>query len=253
MMDRSPDSRKRLVEGGFAALVLILVIVFASPIALYLRDIFVNVSAPRESDAEYASLSRGALVARLKDAENELSIVRFQSVLYGLLSDENMKLREILNAPVAPKGVLARVLSRPPRTVYDTLLVDQGASAGIQKNDLVVYQGIALGRVASVGERSALVQLFSSAGTEADVILGTPEAITVAQGLGGGAFEIFVPQGISVSAGDSVRIPGTQSLLLGVIAGVSSKPTDSSQRVSVRSPVSFANLDFIEVIPGERL
>ncbi|MDO8523881.1 MAG: rod shape-determining protein MreC [bacterium] len=253
MMDRSPDSRERLVKGGFAALVLILVVVFASPIAGYLRDIFVNVSAPHESDAEYASLSRDALIARLKSAENELSIVGYQGVLYSLLSDENMKLREILNAPVTPKGILARVLSRPPRTAYDTLLVDQGASAGIQVSDLAVYQGIALGRVASVGEESALVQLFSSAGTEADAILGTPEAIAVAHGLGGGAFEIFVPQGVSVSVGDSVRTSGTASLILGVVAGVSSKPTDSSQKVSVRSPVSFADLDFIEVIPSERL
>lgn len=251
-MEPSRDSRKRFRDTGIAAFVLLAVIFLGSPVAPYVRNLFVYLSVPRPTTSAYALLSRDALISRLTDAEKKLSLIRYQSVLYGLLSDENTKLRQTFNAAPPPKSILARVIARPPKTVYDTLLIDQGAAAGISGNDFAIYDGIALGKVVSEGQSSATVQLFSSPGSDEDVLLGKPQSIAVAHGVGGGAFELSVPQGVAVSVGDPVRIEATQSLLMGVVAGVSSKPTDSLQAVIVRSPVSFADLDFIEIIPNQR-
>ena len=198
---------------------------------------------------ELSALSKDALIARVTADETELSHIKYQTVLYGLLSDENTKLLEMLHATPPVSGVTARVLSRPPQTLYDTILIDQGTGAGVAGGDTVEYQGIALGKIVSAGKTSALAQLFSSPGSEEDVLVGTPGAIAIAEGLGGGAFQLSVPQDVSASQGDLVRLEGGEPLLLGTVVSVSSDPSDSSQTVSVRSPVSFADLDFVEVVP----
>ncbi|MBI3573737.1 hypothetical protein HY090_01675, partial [Candidatus Kaiserbacteria bacterium] len=252
MMGHSRDFRKRVLHTGLGVLVLGVVIFFGSPLALHVRGALVNLLAPHNSDAQYTSLSRDALIARLKDSESALSRIGYQAVLYGLLADENAKLRHILNVAAVPQGILARVLSRPPTSMYDTLVVDQGTAAGVSANDLVEFEDVALGRISSRGVGNSTVRLFSSSGSDEDVTLGKPQAIAVAHGLGGGAFELSVPQGISVSVGDAVRVSGTESLLLGLVGGVFAKPTDSSQTIYVRLPLSLSELDFIEIIPAQK-
>lgn len=248
MMRRWEDSKKRRLKAALAALIFIAVVASVSGTASYLRGIAADILAPRSADPAYASLSRDALIARLADDENQLKDVKYQAVLYGLLAGENAKLKNALHAAPDPAGVLARVLSRPPRTAYDTLLVDQGSSAGIHEGDLAEYQGVALGKVVSVGPGSALVRLFSSPGDDTDAIFGNPAALSVAHGMGGGAFEFSVPQGISVASGDPVRMQGTEALLLAVVVSVSSQPTGASASVHARLPVSLSELDFVTII-----
>ena len=253
MMDRSRDSRGRVQRMGAAALVLVVVLFFSSSVAPYVRGMFLSIFAPK-SDAQhveqYAGLSRDALMSRLADAEKQLSSVQYQSVLYALLADENAKLRQALHDTRASRSILARVLLRPPRSAYDTLLIDQGTASLVSVGDSVSYQSIALGKIVSTGANTSLVQLFSSSGTDQDVILGKPSAIAVSHGMGGGAYELVIPQSVAVSVGDSVKLSGADSLLAGIVSGVSSKPNDTSQTVRVRLPVSFADLDFVEITPS---
>jgi hypothetical protein len=67
--------------------------------------------------------------------------------------------------------------------------------------------------------------------------------------LGGGAFELTIPQEVDVAVGDIVRIPASTSLALGVVTEITAKPTDTSKVVRFAMPVSFGALDFVEVIP----
>jgi cell shape-determining protein MreC len=252
MMDRSQDSRNRFFRTLAAAGVLVLVFFCATPAAPYLRGVFASIVAPRATDSELRGLSRDALIARVVADEEQLSRVKYQAALYTLLSDENTKLLQALHAAPPVGSVVARVIRRPPHALYDTIIIDQGTASGVVGGDMVEYQGIALGKIASAGKESSLVQFFSSPGTNEDVLVGSPKAIVVANGLGGGAFQLFVPRGISVSVGDAVRAEGSVPLLLGTVVSVSSDPSASSQTVSVRSPVSFGDLDFVEVLPTQR-
>jgi cell shape-determining protein MreC len=249
MMIRSQGSKRHAWQPLAALGVLVFVIVLGTSLAPYLRNIFASMFAPNTTDAAYQGLSHDALIARLKADDAELSRVGYQAALYGLLADENAKLRVLVNAPAAERGITARVLARPPRTLYDTLTIDQGTTAGVAVGNLAVFNGIALGKVASVSSRTAVVSLFSSPGTDTDALFGTPSAIAVLHGLGGGSFELSVPQNTAVAAGDSVRYQNSQSLLLGTVVAVQSKPSDALQTVSVRSPVSLSALDFIEILP----
>ena len=250
-MERSRGSRGRSWwwKAGTVLAALVFVFFLSQGSRNYLRDLFVNFFAPHASTTdEYASLSRDVLVQRLKDSESTLSRVRYQALLYGLLSDENAKLRQAAKFVGTTASVTARVVTRPPQTHYDTLLIDAGTSAGIQENNLVVFEGVLLGKIVSPTSQSATVQLFSSPGSERDVIVGNPSTVAIARGLGGGAFELAVPQGVKVLPGDAVRVSATNPMLLAVVTSVSSEAKDASQTVRCASPVSFADLDFIHII-----
>lgn len=245
-MERSRVSRERAVPLALAS-ALALVFVFGTSLAPRARDFFVNVAAPKASDT-YASLSRDALSKRLEDAEAELSKVKYQATLYGLLAEENSKLRIVAHAAASSQGIVGRVVARPPRTLYDTLLLDRGRASGVGENDTVIYEGVALGKIISVGETSSTVELFSSPGVLHDAILGEPKAVAVAHGLGGGAFEVSVPRGVGVFSGDPVRAPGSESLVLGIVVAVTVEKTDVSEMVHFASPISLADIDFVQII-----
>lgn len=226
-----------------------LFVLFGTGFGPFIRDVFVGALVTVEPD-EYALLSKETLAARLKDAEQELSRTRYQSILFTLLTEENDRLRAAANAVSVSGGITARVLGRPPQTHYDSLLIDRGTRDGLSSEDLVVFEGVALGRVTSLGARSATVELFSSPGSEHDVLLGNPPAISIARGLGGGAFELSVPQEVSVETGDTIRLPASESLVLGVVLGIMFEPNDISKVIRFSTPVSFAELDFVQVMPG---
>jgi cell shape-determining protein MreC len=229
----------------YAAGAIFLLVVFAGPARpLILGAVSQLLHGTRP--AEYADLSRNELASRLKEAEAELERIRYQSVLYGLIAKENADLRSAAVASFV-KSVPARILARPPQTGYDTLILDAGALSGVHENDLVAVGGVALGKIVSVTPSSSVAQLYSSAGAETDVVIG--RAVAVAKGLGAGAFELLLPQNIEVAAGDPVRIPYSDTLLLGTVVSFSSRPSDSTQTVRFRSPLSLFELDFVSVIP----
>jgi hypothetical protein len=238
---------------AFTALVIAavgLVIFFTIRGSVLLRDAAMSMSAPLNTDPTYAFLTRDALIARLTDAERELSHTRWQGALIEIIGEENHALREAAKAIPATSGVTARVLVRPPRTPYDSLVLDAGAESGVNQGDLVVAGGIALGRIRSAGETSSVAELFSNPSSSHDALVGEPPVVAIARGLGGGSFELTVPQEVAVAAGDIVRLPGARSLILGIIARVSAEPTDVSKTVRFAAPVSFAALDFVEIIPS---
>jgi len=221
--------------------------VFGSVFGPSLRNIFVSVATPSET-GEYVLLSREVLIARLSDAERELKRVRYQAALYALTTEENVRLRDAANAVKISGGATGRVISRPPQTLYDSLLIDVGTIQEVSLGDLVVFENVALGRVVAVTAQSSTVQLFSSPGSSQDVLIGNPVAVSTAHGLGGGAFELSVPQSVSVEPGDVVRLPGTESYVLGIVVGSSFKATDVSKLVRFSGVGSLADLDFVRVI-----
>lgn len=249
---RSPRSR-----GGWgwllAALAFALVVLFSTPLGSLLRGAFANAVNLGPSDPEYDSLSRNELVSRLKTAEAELKNIGYQSVLYSALAEENASLKKASSVQSFEKAVTARVIMRPPRTLYDTLLLDSGAESGISEGDVVAFNGVALGTVISADPTTSLVRLYSTPQAETDVTLGTPRAIAVAKGVGGGAFELSLPKDVALSKNEPVVLPNSQTLVLGFVVTSKSSPSDASATVYVRSPVSMNELDYVSVFPHQGL
>ncbi len=228
--------------------IFVVVVFVAAGFQSTVRGFFAELLASRDASA-YDSLSRNELEERLKHAEDGLTSVKYQAVLYGLLAEENKNLRAVKSLDTITTAVTARVLSRPPRTHYDTLLLGAGSATGISVHDAVLFNGVLLGEIISVTASSATVELFSTPKSEHDVILGNPSAVAIARGLGGGAFEVQVPQGVAVLQNDSVRAATDDTLLLGVVVSVSGSATDATKTVHVASPVSMSEIDFVSIVP----
>ena len=247
MKERFKTSGERpLVRIVVLALFVILFVLFGLGAAPFVRDLVSGLFISSTDDA-YALLPRATLTARLKQAEEELLRVRYQSILYDVIVLENQRLREAARAVSLSSSITARVLARPPQTLYDSLLVNQGSEAGVVVDAIVTFEGVALGRVVSLGKESAVVELFSSPDSKTDVLVGEPVAVSVAHGLGGGSFELSVPQEVAVAVGDAVRLPASDPVVVGVVAEVSFEEKDATKTVRFASPVSFSELDFVQI------
>ena len=66
-------------------------------------------------------------------------------------------------------------------------------------------------------------------------------------GRGGGNFEIVVPKGLTLQAGEQAVIPGINSYVLGIVQKVISDPRNAFTKVLLTSPVNIQSLKFVEV------
>ncbi|MBX9765076.1 hypothetical protein K2X83_00340 [Patescibacteria group bacterium] len=242
---QASSSRFLAVLGFF---IFVAVVFVAAGFRAPLQSFFAELISSR-TDSPYASLSRSEVEERLRVAEDELTRIQYQSVLYELLAKENTSLRTPAFVETITTPIAARVLSRPPRTHYDTLILGVGSASGIAVKDLVVFNGVLLGEIISVTASSATAELFSTPASEHDVILGTPTAVVIARGLGGGALEMEVPQGVEINAGDVVRASTDETLIFGVVVSLSGSPTDATKTVHASVPVSMNDLDFVTILP----
>lgn len=242
----------RVSSSGFLSVlglaVFVAVVFFAAGFQAPVRGFFADLLASR-THSPYDSLSRVEVEERLRIAEEELTRTKYQALLYARIVEENKNLRAVASLESISTSVTARVLSRPPRTHYDTLLIGAGSASGVTVHDTVVFNGILLGEVISVTASSATVELYSTPKSEHDAIVGNPNAVAIARGLGGGSFEVQVPQGVEVLPNDTVRAVADDTLLLGVVVSVSGSATDATKTVHVAAPVSMNDIDFVSVIP----
>lgn len=249
MMVQSRASNRIGQKSALAIGVLLLVLIFGTPLKSAVRGFFAEFIFPQVSDERFSGLSKSELAARLTETEDELIRIKYQGILYELALQENNELKSAGSLESFSKAIPARVLVRPPRTLYDTLLLDRGVESGIKEDDLVVAHGVMLGKIISVDGPSSTVELFSTSGVTHDVILGEPRAVAIAEGMGGGSFTLSIPRSVTVLENEPVRIPNSETLILGVVVSVKSEATDSAQKVLIRSLLSLSELDYVTVIP----
>lgn len=167
----------------------------------------------------------------------------YQGVLYQALAEENAELSAMLKLPHQLIFAGGRVAARPPKTVYDTLLTVVDRHAGVATGDLVLYKGIYLGTVSSVAGDAVLITLASSPGMITEARAGTPAAIIIMHGLGGGAFGFEIPSSVALVPGDLVTVSG---LPIAVVRSVTPLEGNASAAVLAASPVSAASLSIVE-------
>ncbi|MCI0597609.1 rod shape-determining protein MreC [Candidatus Parcubacteria bacterium] len=109
--------------------------------------------------------------------------------------------------------LFARVLSRPPVTPYDVLVLDVGSADGVSMGAAVFGQGVPVGIIAQVEEKTSRALLFSAAGGTNEGAVGESRLPITLRGEGAGAFSSDVPKEVPVTVGDSVFIsPGASPL-----------------------------------------
>jgi cell shape-determining protein MreC len=237
------------VLNGAGIVVLLVIFYFSSSIAPVLQGIVLSLLAPVSDNPIYVLMSRDALISRVQDQDRDLERLKYQSVLYASVVNENAQLRNVLRASKIGDTITGKILARPPRIVYDSLLLDVGSLHNVQIGSMVVSNGIALGKIASVNNKTSIAVLFSSPDTIVDVLIGEPQSVVVARGVGGGAFELSLPKSVLVEKGKPAVLQTTETLILATVVSESVKPTDVSKVIRLSSPVSLSSLTFVQIVP----
>lgn len=187
------------------------------------------------------------LVAKVKRLEdNELSL-QLQLQLGAYTQEENAELRTLLGY-IPQEGVLASVLAWPPKTAYDTLLIEAGKQVSV--GDLVLGRGIApIGLIDRVEGRYAYVTLFSQGNVQTQVRVGEEKVPLELSGRGGGSALIIAPQESNVARGDEVFFPYNGNTFMGRIGAVETSPSSSTKNLWVIFPRHFYAYTWVSVVP----
>lgn len=174
-------------------------------------------------------------------------------LMFDYLRAENEELKSLLERTNNKELVLASIISRPPQSPYDMIIVDAGAINGIESGmKAIAYSNIIIGHVTEVFPESSKVTLISSSGEETNVFIesvrsGNAKVAAVSVGLGGGNMEIKIPSSIQVSSGDQIITTGTFPFLAGTAEKIEMNLSDPFQRVLFRLPVNLQQAKHITI------
>lgn len=255
---RNPSSSKRrLFAASVIAVLFLSLFLFAHP---FFSDIFKIGFQPffaaRNFILERADFLSAFFVPRAKlDEENrilkgQIESLKFDRIKIEVFRFENARLRELLNEPAGiQEGRLVAVLSRPPYTPFDTLIIDAGAQDTIEKDGSMVYLGVYLGRIIAVETRTSQVLLASAPGeiTQAFVVR-TGESVRL-EGRGDGNFVALLPKAFDVVKGDILQISSLENLIVAEVGHIDTDPASSFQAVYLKSPVNINTLQRAMVYP----
>ncbi len=239
------------VSWGVFALVFAL---FALFIRLVAPNFFWQMFAPvyRVSDAlsgeTHAFLNSFGDTAKLAASNETLlsenaALASENRILHG----EITSLSALSGGKILP-GIPAGVVSRPPESPYDTLVVAAGEKEGVTLGmEAFAAGGVPIGAVSSVLADFSRVTLFSSSGTLTSGWVGhasTPLTIT---GEGGGAMRASVARAANIAVGDVVSVPGPGELPIGSVVRIDSDPLSPAVTLRIMPASNPFSIAWVEL------
>ena len=184
--------------------------------------------------------------------EEEAKMANYNSLLL-----ENESLKEIMGRKGNKEMIIAGILSKPNKSIYDTLVIDAGTNDGIILGKNVFALGdVPIGRIAEVYANSSKVILFSNPGEKTEVVIAPGQNSTGAPGKnifmeavgrGGGNFEMILPRDFVLDTGTEASLPGLNPFVLAKVQTILSDPRDSYAKALLSSPVNIQQQKFVEV------
>ncbi len=148
-------------------------------------------------------------------------------------------------------GIVAGVVSRPPESPYDTIVISASKKLEVSKGDFVLANdGTPVGKVSSVSTHTARVSLLSSPNATTTAWVGSGRIPVTLVGNGAGMFMVNVPRQINIAVGDSVFVAGPKMVrIIGVVLKKDSDPAATMVTLRVRPVVNIFSLTTVEVVP----
>ncbi len=231
---------------GALALAFVLLFLF---VRLLAPNVFWRMMTPVFGAAgSVAAGSRAFLSSFGNTADLALQNEKLQNENAALASENQTLLQKVadlgalLGAPAAEKTtaahILAGVVARPPESPYDTLVLAEGANAGITVGmEAFGDGGVPVGVVSFVTSDFSRVTLFSSPGMTFTGWVGQARTPLVITGSGAGAMSASIARSANIAVGESVFGPGPGMLAIGSVARIDSDP--SSPSVTLRITPAF--------------
>ena len=151
--------------------------------------------------------------------------------------------------------IAAGVIGHDASGLYRTILIDRGASAGVEQRQAVLAPDGVVGRVIKVFPRSALVLLVTDRSSGIDAIVQRTRDQGVVQGRGGSGCELkYLDRSAEVEVGDYVVTSGMggrfpKGVWIGQVSGFN-RGGDLFQSVEVRPSAGLDRLEEVWVVTG---
>jgi cell shape-determining protein MreC len=192
--------------------------------------------------------SKYSLVKQNKALSDEVAARDRSLMALDTLKNENETLKIALDRSGKGDFVLGVILTRPPVSPYDTLILDIGSSNGVKVGNKVYAEGnVLIGDVEEVFSGQSKVSLFSTSGRSTQVLVGTSTIAAEAIGKGGGNFFIKLPATAKIVQGATVTVSQIHPHTFGIVGNITFDSSSSLQTILFKSPVNIRELNFVEV------
>lgn len=247
---RRPKSRNKLWISAWIAVGILVIVLFIKYGSSFLDAPFMKIgSFIHNTGVATVGVfsSKSSIEAENVKLKNQLAQVQVAVDRDKLLVQENSDLKELLGRHSKSTSILVTVLAKPPRSLYDTLVVDVGSTDQVSIGDIVIALGqVPIGIVTTVNPHTSTVQLYSSAGQKIDVRIGKDIQAT-AEAQGGGNFLIKLPKGTVVAEDDPISAPNIGAEIFGHVENIETSENDPFLYVRFSLPVNMSELHFLQI------
>jgi rod shape-determining protein MreC len=257
-----PLKNKNNHEYRFKVILITVVFLIFSVLAFLfstgLRSVFTTIAKPfwKISSIFSGSLNntinffnfKSTLVAKNKDLETKVNYLNLKVIDYDTILKENQDLRSVLGRKGPSDRIVSLVISKPPQSPYDTLVIDVGGDDGVSVGSKVyISDTIIIGTIKSFTSHTSLVELFSSSNKKFGAVLERTGATYELQGQGGANFSIEVPKEDDILTGDIFVYPGFLNNVFGNVYNIDTNPQSSFKKVYVRIPANIFQIKWVFV------
>jgi rod shape-determining protein MreC len=203
-------------------------------------------------------------IDRLGERETEIEALRQENralrdqiILLGEARIDNETLRRQLNFKSAVPNfqlLSAEVIGHDPNNLLQYLIIDRGATDGIEPSMPVLAGEGLVGRVAKVSANSSQVMLITDPSSSVSALIQRSRATGLVQGYSGSDLIMrYIPQEEAVSPGDIVLTSGLggnlpKRLIIGQIASVEHQDVMMFQEAKVIPSVNLRDLEVVMVL-----
>lgn len=175
------------------------------------------------------------------DAKNaEIMIIKNQVELYKQL-DSYIAIKDI-----GANESIVRVVSRPPQTPFDVLLIEASDNS-IKAGQKVYFAGIPAGIIESKTGSYARVFLFSHSSSQFRVLVGSNKIEAEAKGKSQGNIYLTLPKSVSIQIGDIVYL-ADGTIPIGNVSQIDNNTSTSFVDVYVKMPFSPSRVEWLTVV-----
>jgi cell shape-determining protein MreC len=178
------------------------------------------------------SLSKNNMALQDQIASLELKLVDYDAV-----QKQNEELKILINRPGTKDKVFSRVISKPPFSPYDTIVIDVGSTDGFVPGDRVYTSAnVIIGSITEATSHTSLVTLYSSGGQKQEVVNMRTGATFELSGMGDANFRVEVPKDADIVWGDVFEKPSLNSAVVGSVYYIDTNSQSSFKNIYVRVP-----------------
>lgn len=190
--------------------------------------------------------SKNTLYTDNENLKNENMTLKLRAYDYETILSENQELKGITLENT--NKIISRILSKPPQSPYDTLVIGNGSSQGISVGDRVYLSDtVVVGTVTSVTSGTSLVTLFSSdeqKTTGENTRTGVSFEII---GKGASNLTITIPKETDILWGDTFVYPAVSPEVIGSVYYIDTESQTSFKTAYLRIPANISSAKWIFV------